>query len=376
MTSSEPHKKHADTIRAVAGQFHRSEVAILGTSCEEVKKIVHQLRQLFPEKNLAFADESHAADGPAEDSQHTSWHKHHQQIALTFSQPDNRFHRNFTLSGSDCVIVNGNHFEAATQVVVCNPEKENSLRKRKDQLTHVAAILLTGNQSEAPDYITELTGTKPTFHINDSEKISQFFLDNYLQPSPLKALIMAGGKSIRMGQDKPWMDFNGTPQVLFLSEILAKHGIDTWISCREEQRENFESQGLKTIIDRILDFGPLGGIASAFMSDPNAAWLVLASDIPLFDEEMLLALVAKRHAGSCATSFVSPHDGMPEPLAAIWEPRVFQQIMQFISLGYSCPRKVLMNTATHVFESGTPEKLLNVNTPGDLEKFRNHKLKV
>lgn len=376
MTSSEPHKKHAEINRAAVGQFHRNEVAILGTTCDEVKQLVAQIRLNLPEKNIAYADESHAVDEIAEGGHHTSWHKHQQNIELISSHPDNRFQRNFSLSQSECVIVNGNHFEASKQIVVCNPEKENSLRKRKDQLTDVAAILLTGNQTEVPTYVIELVGSKPTFHINDAQKLTEFFLENLLQTAPLKALIMAGGKSVRMGQDKPWMDFNGSPQVLFLSEILTKHGIETWISCREEQRENFESQGLKTIGDRILNCGPIGGIASAFMTDPNSAWLVIACDIPLFDEAMLLEMLAARHPENCATSFVSPHDGMPEPLAAIWEPRIYQQIMQFISLGYSCPRKVLMNTSTHLFESTTSEKLMNVNTPGDLALFRNHKLKT
>ncbi|MFM9984126.1 MAG: NTP transferase domain-containing protein [Flavobacteriales bacterium] len=376
MTSPETHKKHVELNRAAVGQFHRSEVAILGTTCDAVKEFVHQIKSLFPENNIAYADESHAADDPKEGNKNTSWLKHHNQIELNSSYPDNRFQRNFSLSQADCVIVNGNHFESTTQVVVCNPEKENSLRKRKDQLTQVTAILLTGNQTIVPDYVTELAGSTTSFHISDTQKLSQFFLENYLKPAPLKGLIMAGGKSLRMGQDKPWINFNGLPQVLFLSEIMKRSGIDTWISCREEQRDNFESQGLKTISDRILNFGPLGGIASAFMTDPNTAWLVLASDIPLFDEAMLLELMTARQTGGSATSFVSPHDGMPEPLAAIWEPRIYQQIMQFISLGYTCPRKVLMNTSAHLIQATIPEKLMNVNTPGDLVNMHNLKSKA
>jgi GTP:adenosylcobinamide-phosphate guanylyltransferase len=42
-------------------------------------------------------------------------------------------------------------------------------------------------------------------------------------------------------------------------------------------------------------------------------------------------------------------------------------IMSFIALGYSCPRKVLIQTEAHIVIASTPEKLENVNTPDDLE---------
>jgi molybdopterin-guanine dinucleotide biosynthesis protein A len=42
-------------------------------------------------------------------------------------------------------------------------------------------------------------------------------------------------------------------------------------------------------------------------------------------------------------------------------------IMSFIALGYSCPRKVLIQTEAHIVAASTPEKLENVNTPDELD---------
>jgi molybdopterin-guanine dinucleotide biosynthesis protein A len=106
------------------------------------------------------------------------------------------------------------------------------------------------------------------------------------------------------------------------------------------------------------------------MTDPNSAWIVLASDVPFLDKDVLSELIQQRSAYHSATAFKSPFDQFPEPLIAIWEPKSFPMIMQFIALGYSCPRKVLIQSGAKVITSSTPEKLENVNTPDELEEAR------
>jgi molybdopterin-guanine dinucleotide biosynthesis protein A len=143
-------------------------------------------------------------------------------------------------------------------------------------------------------------------------------------------------------------------------------GIEAYVSCRAEQRDYYDEKGYRTVTDRLLDMGPLAGIASAFMNDPNSAWLVLASDVPFLDCESIDELLAQRSTAHTATAFQSPFDRFPEPLIALWEPKAFPMIMSFIALGHSCPRKVLINTAAHIIQAKHPEKLENINTPDDL----------
>lgn len=369
MISNETHNKHSSANRASVGLFHRNELAILGTTCEDIQSIVALIRSLFPDRNIAYADESHRDEQTSTEKENSSWRKNQNSIQMDLQLPDNRFQRLFSLAHADAVLVNGNHFEARKQLIVCNPEKENSLRKRKDQLTHVAAILLTGAQVEVPSYVTEMVKPENVIHRDDLPKLKTFVEAHLLEAAPLCGLIMAGGKSVRMGQDKPTLNLHGSPQVLHLSGLLNQAGIKSIVSCREDQKDHFEKMGLQTVTDRISNFGPLGGIASAFMDNPDCAYLVLASDLPLIDEGMLQLLIRERKSGNNASAFISPHDALPEPLAAIWEPSSFQQIMQFIALGYTCPRKVLMNTRTHLIAPSEPEKLMNLNTPEDLQLF-------
>ena len=64
-----------------------------------------------------------------------------------------------------------------------------------------------------------------------------------------------------------------------------------------------------------------------------------------------------------ATCFHNPDTKFPEPLITIWEPRAYPVLLEFLSQGYSCPRKVLINTdieEIHVEEVAFME---NVNDP-------------
>jgi molybdopterin-guanine dinucleotide biosynthesis protein A len=116
--------------------------------------------------------------------------------------------------------------------------------------------------------------------------------------------------------------------------------------------------------------GPYGGILSAFMSDPEAAWLVVACDLPLIDASSINQLIEQRNPSRYATAFQSPKNEFPEPLITIWEPKSYMRLLEFMALGYSCPRKVLINSDVELLQAKDPMTLMNVNTPEDLEQVK------
>jgi molybdopterin-guanine dinucleotide biosynthesis protein A len=73
---------------------------------------------------------------------------------------------------------------------------------------------------------------------------------------------------------------------------------------------------------------------------------------------------------SIATAFNSPDNEFPEPLITIWEPKSYSILLSFLAQGYSCPRKVLINSDVNLLQAPNPEALTNVNTPEDLEKVK------
>ncbi len=362
------HKKHADLQKPSLGKFARHEVAILGTTCEVIAQWARMLAKALNPAQVVYADANHH---PSEASEFLPrWTDNQHSTALELSGTSEIIQRHLALSQSDLVIVNGNHFEASHQVIICNPAKEASLRKRASQLTNVIAIITTHDCQSVPQFIQELLtdwNTTPVLNEQNIHELVPLIHDRILKPASIKALILTGGKSVRMGQDKPHINYHGKPQYGHLYELCNSMSLEPFISCRAEQTGYFEEQGYRTVADRITHLGPLGGIASAFMSDPNAAWLVLASDVPFLDQAILRELISQRSITRTATAFQSPFDRFPEPLIAIWEPKAMPLIMSFIALGYSCPRKVLIQTEAHVIIPSAPEKLENVNTPDELD---------
>jgi molybdopterin-guanine dinucleotide biosynthesis protein A len=113
----------------------------------------------------------------------------------------------------------------------------------------------------------------------------------------------------------------------------------------------------------------MGAILSAFRQNPNTAWLVVAVDLPLLDKSTLQLLIENRNPSKLATAFNSPVNEFPEPLIAIWEPRAYPVLLQFLAQGYSCPRKALINTDVELLDAPNPEALFNVNTPEERKKL-------
>lgn len=185
----------------------------------------------------------------------------------------------------------------------------------------------------------------------------------------LNGLVLAGGKSTRMGHDKSVINWHGKEQKYYLADLLQQHCDEVYISCREDQIRDIDGS-YKTITDKFTDAGPSTGILSALSQDEHAAWLVIACDLPLIDEQTLNNLIAQRAIDKVATTYKSPHDGLPEPLITIWEPKSEEVLLSFKEKGYSCPRKALINSDTKIIEPANPEALINANTPEDAEHVR------
>lgn len=187
--------------------------------------------------------------------------------------------------------------------------------------------------------------------------------------TPLNGLILAGGKSLRMGENKAQINWHGRAQQYHAADMLSPFCESVYISCKAEQQKEIDKP-YNSLPDTFLDMGPFGGILSALRSQSDHAWLVVACDLPLLNHATIEFLVKNRSAESIATTYESPHDGLPEPLITIWEPESYLKLLEFLGRGITCPRKVLMNAPAMILRSVDPEALMNVNTPADARKAR------
>ena len=191
-------------------------------------------------------------------------------------------------------------------------------------------------------------------------------LEEQSRVPPVHGLVLAGGHSVRMGQDKGSMQWHGVPQRRFMAGLLANFCKEVHISCRVDQVAEMGNEW-PLLPDSVPGAGPLTGILSALTANNSVAWLVVACDLPLLTPETIGYLLAERRPGWIATTYRSPHDLLPEPLITIWEPGALPYLHQHITAGYTCPRRALINNAdmVHVIDCPWPQHLLNANTPED-----------
>jgi molybdopterin-guanine dinucleotide biosynthesis protein A len=179
---------------------------------------------------------------------------------------------------------------------------------------------------------------------------------------PLFGLVLAGGASTRMRSDKAALQYHGRPQLQWAFELVSKFCAASFVSVRPDQRYDSARAGHPQIVDRQPGIGPIAGISAALLEHPKAAWLVLACDLPFLTERTLEHLIAHRDASKLATAYRSAHDGLPEPLCAIWEPAAREPALAYIASGKQCPRKLLINSDAKLLDLPERQALDNVNT--------------
>lgn len=374
MTTKE-HRKHGKTVKANFGNFGRMEIAIMGTPCSEIKKLAHQLISQLRGFKVAYVDADHKTE---EEDIHTQI-KYGATLSYTdkikFNRIDfegsfNKYEKNKLFNDFDLVIVNGNHFEANMQIVVVDDRKP--LENKLDKIKNPIAILRPEDEIRLPEYLENHIGKEleiqPLYNINNTEKLADLIRDTLVLNVPrLNGLVLAGGKSLRMGKDKGLINYHGLPQREYLYNLLDNFTESTFMSCRPDQVDEFENN-YKTLPDSISGLGPFGAIISAFREYPNHAWLIVACDIPLLNHKSIMQLIEGRNPSKMATAFFNESTKFPDPLATIWEPKAYPELLHFLSLGYSCPRKVLINTRAEILNPHDHIALLNANSPEEYEK--------
>ena len=175
-------------------------------------------------------------------------------------------------------------------------------------------------------------------------------------------LVLAGGKSTRMGKDKGMIAYHGMPQREYLYHLLSRVCTQTFVSIRPDQITDL-SDGMQTIVDSDIHKGPYNGILSAHEKFPKVAWLVVACDMPLIDLASLQELIAARDPNVTATAFADEKEPLPEPLCAIWEPHALESSKAFLDSGQgTCPRKYLIKNETKLVFPRDTHVLLNANS--------------
>ena len=183
-------------------------------------------------------------------------------------------------------------------------------------------------------------------------------------------LVLAGGKSSRMGRDKAKLLLG---EKSFLECILDKAemlGIgETYLS-----GHGWEGKDVRTVPDRYRERGPLGGMHACFsvMDTPYA--LVLPVDVPQISMSVLQILLDAhgRLLNKNHQEYVRPlllsHGDRTEPLIGIYPTALGAKIAELIEKESAPVFRLLDETGYDICQVSVREwELENINTPKDYE---------
>jgi molybdopterin-guanine dinucleotide biosynthesis protein A len=188
----------------------------------------------------------------------------------------------------------------------------------------------------------------------------------------LSAFVLAGGKSMRMGRDKAFVELEGRTlleRALELSRTVAQQ---VWIV---GEREKF-SAFAPVIEDVFPGRGPLAGIHAALRASPSDLNLLLAVDIPFVKPEFLKYLVEQARASEALVTVPHSEKGF-QPICAVYR-RAFADLAESsLRTGKNKIDPLFAQVTMRAIEekeiSGlgfSPEMFRNLNTPEDLRQLR------
>lgn len=362
------HQKHSKLSKRNNENYAPNEISILGVKCSVISDLVRKIvknNQKIPK--TAYLDASHSKEIQAPFLDTYTFH-HSGNLDINTRNELNKLNARIQFSNYDLLLINGNHYQGQKQILVLDNEKEASVLKRLDHLTDVQFVIKADKDAIYFDFLeNQIPNIKelPCYDLDDIDLISKH-INKIIEENvaPINSLILVGGKSTRMGSDKSSLSYHGKSQKDFLVDLLSEKFTNqsgVYLSTRQEQ----DVDG-NTIADTFKDLGPFGGICSAFQKDPNSAWFVIATDLPFIDKSVIDLLLKNRNSSKIATTLKGKGKQFPEPLITIWEPKAYPIMLSYLAQGYSCPRKVLINSDVEIVEVDDAI-IRNINTPEEYE---------
>ena len=183
----------------------------------------------------------------------------------------------------------------------------------------------------------------------------------------VSAAIMAGGKSVRMGQDKAWIELDGEPLIARVAAVLAQVADEVIVVANDPK---YESLGLRVVRDRWPAGGALGGIATGVGAATHDTVLVAACDMPFTSAEVWRILLG--HIGE-ADVVIPKIGGEYETLHALYSKACVPHMAR--SIAENRLRVISFFEAVRVLAVEEPElravdptlrAFTNVNTPEEL----------
>lgn len=153
----------------------------------------------------------------------------------------------------------------------------------------------------------------------------------------MAGIILAGGKSARMGRDKALLPYGNLTLIEYIAKRLG--GITLQIIIIADTADKYRVPGISTIADLYPDCGPVGGIVTGLAEAGEGTHFVVACDMPLF-HPYILSYMADL-ATSAYDAVYPVVTERAEPLCAVYRHTALRPLQTFLESGGRAAHKAL-----------------------------------
>ncbi|MBE5319959.1 molybdenum cofactor guanylyltransferase [Pedobacter sp. MR2016-19] len=144
-------------------------------------------------------------------------------------------------------------------------------------------------------------------------------------------IILCGGQSLRMGTDKGLLNHDDKLWAQAAADKLGSLDLPVKFSVNPLQQPTYSGYfgDQQLIVDNpSLDLrGPLLGVLSAHLSNPEEDLFLLACDILLMETRLLEKLIHSAKADDSFDAYIFTRDGQQEPLCGIYKAEGLKKII-------------------------------------------------
>jgi molybdopterin-guanine dinucleotide biosynthesis protein MobB len=195
-------------------------------------------------------------------------------------------------------------------------------------------------------------------------------LEHFHAKRPLKAGLLVGGKSLRMGRPKSLLKIGGRTLAARSYNILSFFSERAILLGSGQVPLSLRSS------DRLPDVagieGPIAGMLSAFRWAPDSAWIISSVDMPLMREEAWAWLLSQRKPGVWAVLPKVEGSRGVETTGALYEPMIFGHIESLAGNGNAKLQDIGAHpkVITPLIPKDLADAWKNVNTPEEWKAIR------
>lgn len=184
----------------------------------------------------------------------------------------------------------------------------------------------------------------------------------------INGIILAGGKSSRMGSPKGLLKLNGRPFISHITAVLQPLVRELFVVSDDATYDHFE--GIR-VSDIYKDAGPVGGIYAGLMRSPSFYNLILSCDVPLINSTVLNILINNMEEGFDVIQLES--EGQTLPLVAIYTQDCSAHFKDLLAAGERRLRTAVtgLRVKTIPLDTTLTPFVQNINTQVEYNSIKN-----